>query len=93
MMILCPTKAVVVNRGPFSDGFHAGDSLATLDRANLATHKPVMAVSPKIGHDIVVAQTEVLGRPVEPAREVDGFVSGGFHAKKLLMTPGKADTV
>ena len=93
VMILCPTKAVVVNRGPFSDGFHAGDSLATLDRANLATHKPVMAVSPKIGHDIVVAQTEVLGRPVEPAREVDGFVSGGFHAKKLLMTPGKADTV
>ena len=93
VIILCPAKAVVVNRGPFFDGFHAGDSPATLDRADLASHESVMAASPKTGHDIAVAQTEVLGRPAEPVREVDGFVSGGFHAKKLLMTPGKADTV
>ena len=45
MMILCPTKAAVVNRGPFFGGFHAGDSPKTLHRADLAAHEPVMAVS------------------------------------------------
>ena len=35
----------------------------------------------------------MLGRPAEPAREVDGFVSGGFHVEESSMTPGKVDTV
>ena len=30
---------------------------------------------------------------MEPARKVDGFVSGGFHVEELPMTPGKADIV
>ena len=93
VMILCPAKAAVVNRGPFSNGFHAGDSPVTLDRADLAAHKPVMVTSPKTGHNIAFAQTKVLGRPAEPTREVDGFVSSGFHGEKLPMTSGKADTV
>ena len=45
VMILCLAKAAVVNHGPFFDGFHAGDSPETLDRADLAAHEPVMAVS------------------------------------------------
>ena len=31
-----PAKGAVVNRGPFSNGLHAGDLPTTLDRANLA---------------------------------------------------------
>lgn len=54
-------------------------------------HKPVMVASSKTGHNISVAQTEVVGRPAEPAREVTSSVSDGFHAKELPMTPGKAD--
>ena len=30
---------------------------------------------------------------MEPARKVDGFVSGGFHVEELPMTPSKADIV
>ena len=50
-----------------------------------------MVASSKTGHNISVAQTEVVGRPAEPAREVTSSVSDGFHAEELLMTPGKAD--
>nr|POE90443.1 hypothetical protein CFP56_43117 [Quercus suber] len=32
----CLAKASVVHYGPFSNGFHAGDSPVTLDRANIA---------------------------------------------------------
>nr|POF23865.1 hypothetical protein CFP56_23686 [Quercus suber] len=78
----------VVNHGPFSDGFHAEDSLATHE-----AHELVMVASSKTGHDIFVAQTKVLGRPKEPGREVDGSISGGFHVEESLMTPGKADLV
>ena len=34
VMIFCPAKAAMVNHGPFSNGFHAGDSSATLDSAD-----------------------------------------------------------
>ena len=61
VMIFCPVKAAMVNRGPFFDGFHTRDSPTTLDRAHLAAHEPVMAASPKTSHDITVAQTKVLG--------------------------------
>nr|POE57596.1 esterase [Quercus suber] len=54
----CLAKATVVNRGPFSDGFHAGDSLATLDRVDLAlfhtTRTNTMSVPP----------TELMSRPL-----------------------------
>ena len=52
-----------------------------------------MTASSKTGHDISDTQTEMLGRPAELAREVDGSVSGGFNAEESPTTPGKADTM
>ena len=62
-MNFCPAKVAAVNCGPFSDGFHAGDSLATLDMADLAlfhtTRTDTMSVPP----------TELMGSLTHEAHE------------------------
>ena len=75
--------------------FEVGESSSLFDPRPLTieAHEPVMGASSKTGHDISIAQTEVVGRPAEPAREVTSSVSDGFHAEKLPMTPGKANIV
>lgn len=75
--------------------FEVGGSSSLADPRPLTreAHKSVMVASSKTGHDISVAQIEVMGRPAEPVREVDNSISSGFHTEESPMTPGKADTV
>nr|POF21294.1 hypothetical protein CFP56_53503 [Quercus suber] len=63
--------------------FEVGESSSLADLRPLTheAHESVMVASSKTGHDISVAQTEVIGRPAKLAREVDSSVSGGFHMK------------
>ncbi|KAL0001377.1 hypothetical protein SO802_015158 [Lithocarpus litseifolius] len=75
--------------------FEVGESSVLADPRPLTheAHESVMVASSKTGHDISVAQTEEMGRPVESTWEVDSSVSGGFHAEEPPMTPGQVDTV
>ena len=75
--------------------FEVGESSSLSNPRPLTheAHEPVMTASSKTGHDISDTQTEMLGRPAELAREVDGSVSGGFNAEESPTTPGKADTM
>ena len=75
--------------------FEVGESSSLSDPRPLTheAHEPVMTASSKTGHDISDTQTEMLGRPAELVREVDGSVSSGFNAEESPTTPGKADTM
>ena len=75
-----------MNRGPFSDGFHAGDSPVTLDRADLApfhtTRTDTMFVSP----------IELIGSLTETSAEAECPFSIGYSTNGPQITLGKAET-
>ena len=81
-----PTKGVVENRGSFSDGLHARDPPAKLDRADLAflhTTRTNMLSAPP---------TELMGSLTETPAEAECLFSTGFSAKEPQITLGKAKT-
>ena len=86
VMNFCPAKAVVVNHGPFSNGFHAEDSSTTLDRADLAlfhtTRTNTMSAPP----------TELMGSLMETLVEAECLFSVGYSVDGLQITLGKAET-
>ena len=81
-----PAKGAVVNRGPFSDGLHAGDSPTTLDRANLALLHTT-------GTDTLSAPpTKLMGSLTKTPVEAECLFSVGFSTKEPQITLGKAKT-
>ena len=72
-----------MHHDPFSNGFHAGDPPATLDRANFGLFHSMRSV---LESD---PPTEHMGCPAETSVEI---VSDGSRADEPLITMGKADT-
>ena len=86
VVTISPAKGTEENRGSFSDGLHAGDPLATLDRTDLAflhTTRTNMLSTPP---------TELMGSITETSAEAKCLFSVGFSAEEPQITPGKAET-
>ena len=79
-------KVSEVHRDTFSDGFHVGDSLATLDRADIAlfhtTRTDMESVPP----------TEHMDCPAETSAVAKCLISIGHRANEPSFTLGKAET-
>ena len=85
-MNCCPVKASVMSCGPFSNGFHARDSPATLDMAVIAlfhTMRTDLVSVPPTGH---------MGYPAETSTEAESLISVGHHTDEPPFTLGKAET-
>ena len=79
-----PAKVLEVHRDTFFDGFRAGDSPATLDRANIAlfhTTRTDMEFVPP---------TEHMDCPVKTSAVAECLISIGHHADEPPFTLGKA---
>ena len=81
----CSAKASMLVGGPFSNGFHAGASSATLDRADTAlfhtTRTDLVSVPP----------TELLGCLVETSMEAVSLIFGGLCVDEPSFTLGNAE--
>ena len=82
----CPVKASEVHRDPFSDGFHAGDPLATLDRADFGLFHSMRSI---LESD---SPTEHMGCPAETSAVAECLISVGLGSDEPLFSLGKADT-
>ena len=81
-----PTKEAVVNHGPFFDGPHAGDSSATLDRANLALLHTTRTDT------LSAPSTKLMGSLTETLAEAECLFSDGFRTIEPQITLGKEET-
>ena len=82
----CPTRASVMEGGSFFDGFHAGASPVTLDRA-------VTALFHTTRIDLVsVPPIECIGCLAETSAGAEGLIFGALCANEPSFTLGKAET-
>ena len=95
-MSRCPAKASVMVGGLFSDGFHAGASPETLDRAEESSTPPEKADTTRQQAPMMAAssvtQTEMNRCLVMASVMVGGLFSNGFHAEASLETLDSANT-
>ena len=82
----CPVKASEVHCDPFSDGFHAGDPLVTLDRADFGLFHSMRSI---LESD---PPTEHMGCPAETSAVAECLISVGLGSDEPLFSLGKADT-
>ena len=95
-MSRCPAKASVMVGGLFSDGFHAGVSPETLDRAEESSTPPEKADTTRQQAPMMAAssvtQTEMNRCLVKASVMVGGLFSNGFHVETSLATLDSANT-
>ena len=82
----CLAKASEVHRDPFSDGFHAEDPPATLDRVDFGLFHSMRSV---LESD---PPTEHMGCPAETSVVAECLISVGLGFDEPLFSLGKADT-